>query len=324
MSLAERKFVDKANLPLELTPVRCCLCETDDSELLAIGEDFEYRTSPDRFVAMRCGSCGLVYLNPRPSENELARIYPATYGSFDFSESKFGFVYKVRRRLEAKRLLSWCRGLRDDARIIDIGCGDGFHLSLLRDYGKKNWALEGVDVDKRAAAMASEKGLTIHCDFLENLELPKASYDLVFLIQTIEHVGDPPKLLGEIYSLLRPGGKIVIVTDNTDTLDFRLFKGRYWGGYHFPRHWYLFDKKTMRLLAERVGLKVESLTTAVSPVNWVFSIRNSLTDKNAPTWLVERFSLKSTASLSLFTAFDMLNRIAGRGALLNAVLKRTE
>jgi len=289
---------------------------------LGVGEDFEYRTSPDTFVAMRCSFCGLVYLNPRPSENELARIYPATYGSFDFSESKFGFVYKMRRRFEARRLLSWCRDLPDDACIIDIGCGDGFHLGLLKDYGKKNWVLEGVEVDKRAASVAAEKGLKIHCDFLENLNLPKDSFDLAFLIQTIEHVANPPQLLRQIRSLLKPGGRLVIVTDNTDTLDFKLFKRRHWGGFHFPRHWNLFNKKTMRLLAERAGLKVESLTTAVSPVNWVYSIRNSLTDKNAPTWLVERFSLKSTVSLSVFTAFDMLNHIAGKGALLNAVLKR--
>ncbi len=300
----------------------CCLCETEDAETVGVGEDFEYRTSPDEFTAMRCFSCGLVYLSPRPAISEFERIYPSNYHAFEFSEKDFGFVYKVRQRLEARRLLNWCNDLPSNARIIDIGCGDGFHLELLRDFGKKMWTLEGVDADTRAVTVAEKKGLKVHYGLLENLALPKNAYDLAFLIQTIEHVADPPQLLRDIRSLLRPGGRICIVTDNTGSLDFKLAKKRYWGGYHFPRHWNLFDKKTMRLLAEKTELEVENLTTQVSPVNWVYSIRNRLEDNNAPGWLVKQFSLKSTVSLGIFTIFDMLHNFAGRGALLNAILKR--
>lgn len=316
--------VREVKTPLSLTRTSCCICQMSDGEPLAIGEDFEYRTSPDSFLAMQCNGCGLVYLNPRPSLSEFQRIYPANYHAFEFSPKEFGFVYKVRRRLEAKRVLGWCKGLSDEAKIIDIGCGDGFHLSLLKDYGKASWQLEGVDADERAASVAKKNGLDVHCGLLENLNLQPSSYDLAFLIQTIEHLADPPKLLSDVRSLLRPGGKVIIVTDNTDSFDFKIYKDRHWGGYHFPRHWYLFNKETMRLLAKKVDLEVESLTTAVSPVNWVYSIRNSLTDMNAPSWLLERFSLKSTMSLSFFTALDMFNQFIGRGALLNAILKRPE
>ncbi|MEO7508636.1 MAG: class I SAM-dependent methyltransferase [Pyrinomonadaceae bacterium] len=305
-----------------MVSVRCCLCDTDLDVPIGNGEDFEYRTSQDKFRAVRCPTCGLVFLNPRPSENEFGRIYPPNYHAFEFSEEEFGLVFKVRRRLEAKRLLGWCRGLPENGRILDIGCGDGFHLGLLKEFGPKTWRLEGVDADARATAVAKKNGLTVHCGVLEQLDLPKATYDLAFVIQTIEHVADPPKLLRDIRELLRPGGKVVIVTDNTGTLDFRWFKGRHWGGYHFPRHWNLFNQSTIRKLAGQVEFEVESLTTAVSPVNWVYSIRNYLSDKNAPAWMVERFSLRSTVSLSLFTAVDLLNRFAGHGALLNAVLKR--
>lgn len=271
---------------------------------------------------MRCRGCGLVYLNPRPALSEFERIYPANYHAFEFSEKEFGFVFQVRRRLEAKRLLGWCKDLPNDASIIDIGCGDGFHLELLRDFGNKSWTLEGVDADGRAAATAEKKNLKIHRGTLEALDLPRDSYDLALLIQTVEHVADPPELLRQICSLLRPGGRLVVVTDNTDSLDFKLFKNRHWGGYHFPRHWNLFNPATMRKLAAQTGFEVEKLTTQVSPVNWVYSIRNRLTDRQAPAWLVEQFSLKTPLSLGVFTIFDSLNQLVGRGALLNAVLKR--
>lgn len=307
---------------LSLVPVQCCLCERDDVEPLGVGEDFEYGTSAETFLAVHCRGCGLVYINPRPALDELARIYPSNYHAFEFNEAQFGFVYKVRRRLEARRVLAWCRGLADDARIIDVGCGDGFHLGLLRDFGKPTWTLEGVDSSERAAQAAVASGLTVHQGELEELSLPQASYDLALLIQTVEHVADPPALLRSIRRLLKPGGALVIVTDNTGTLDFKIFKGRHWGGYHFPRHWNLFNADTMRALAAKVEMEVASLKTIVSPVNWVYSVRNTLVDLGAPQVLINRFSLKSTGSLAAFTIFDTLNQLAGKGALLNAILRR--
>lgn len=307
---------------LTLEPVRCCICESDDAEPLAVGEDFEYRTSTDTFLAKRCRRCRLVYLDPRPSLDDLPRIYPANYHAFQFSEERFGLIYKVRRRLEARRLLAWCRGLADDARIIDVGCGDGFHLGLLREFGKPGWTLEGVDNSELAVEAAKQSGLTVHQGCVEQLGLPRDSYDMALLIQTIEHVDDPPRVLSAVQQLLRPGGRVVIITDNTDSLDFKLFKGRHWGGYHFPRHWNLFSPGTLRLLAEKVGLEVESLQTAVSPVNWVYSIRNTMVDMRAPQWLVNRFSLETTASLAVFTIFDTLHHLLGKGALIHATLRK--
>lgn len=308
--------------PLRLESSQCCLCESQNGEPIAVGQDYEFQVSPDQFLMMRCGTCGLVYLNPTPALSEFARIYPKNYHAFEFSAEQYGFVYYVRRRLEARRLLALCRGLRDDARILDVGSGDGFHLGVLRDYGKKTWTLEGVDTDERAVAIGNRSGLKIHHGSLESVGLPKESFDLVLLIQTVEHVVDPPELLRQIRSLLRPGGRLVLVTDNTGSLDFRFFKGCYWGGYHFPRHRYLFNSNTMRVLAAKAELDVEKLTTAISPVNWTYSIHNALVDFNAPQWLVNRFSLKATITLGFFTVFDTLHKLMGRGALLHAVLRR--
>jgi SAM-dependent methyltransferase len=307
---------------LVLHHVGCCVCGADEGVPVGVGEDFEYRTSPDSFLAMRCRHCGLVYLDPRPAPSELPRIYPPTYHAFDFSAERYGFVYRVRRALEARRAMQWCRGLPSDARILDVGCGDGFHLRLLRDFGPAGWSLEGVDASPRAVEAARRAGLTVHQGTVETVSLPEAQYDLVLLVATIEHVDDPPGVLRAVRRLLRPGGRVVIVTDNTDTLDFRLFHGRHWGGYHFPRHFNLFDRGTLGRLAHGVDLDVDSMSTVVSPVNWVYSIRNALVDWQAPSWLVERFSLRAPVALALFTAFDTLHQMAGRGALLRAILRR--
>lgn len=307
---------------MNLTFTKCCVCEIDDAEPNGVGADYEYRTGNDTFLAMQCNSCGLVYLNPRPEVSEFETIYPSDYHAFNFSEKDFGVVYKIRSRLEVKRLLSWCKDLPDNARILDVGCGDGFHLKLLREYGKKDWTLEGVDIDKRAVQAAENAGLKVYLGSVEKIDLPKDAYDLAFMIQTIEHLEKPCEILTAVKRILKPNGKLVIVTDNTDSIDFRFFKGGYWGGYHFPRHWNLFNQNSLAKLAEKVGFEIADLTTQISPVNWVYSIHNALVDWRAPRFFVNRFTLKSTVSLAAFTSLDIVLQKLGKGALLRAILRK--
>ena len=311
----------KAGLKLDF--VECCICGHAASKIIGCGEDYEYHTTEDTFCALQCHKCSLIYLNPRPSVSEFETIYPPNYHAFDFSIKKFGFAYRVRAKLEAKRALKRCDGLTDGARILDVGCGDGFHLKLLRKYGNKTWILEGIDFDKRAIKAISNSGIKVYVGTVEELNLPEENYDLVFLIQTIEHVEKPVKVLAAIYRLLKKAGKLVIVTDNTDSLDFKLFKRRYWGGYHFPRHWNLFNKKSLTLLAKKTKFEIEDITTIVSPVNWVYSIHNFLVRKKKPQWLIERFTLKSSFSLFFFTIVDFVLQKFGKGALLQATLRKS-
>ncbi|MGB4844897.1 MAG: class I SAM-dependent methyltransferase [Ferruginibacter sp.] len=310
------------NTDLNLTFVQCCICKNDTASAIGKGKDFEYHTSTDTFYAVQCSTCGLVYLNPRPDVSELETIYPSTYHAFNFSENDFGFVYKVRSRLEAGRLLKKCSNLPPDAKILDVGCGDGFHLGLLKQFGKKSWTLEGVDIDSKAVKRAIDAGLNVHLGTVEELDLPTNNYDLVFMIMTIEHVEQPDVVLQAVHKLLRPGGRVVIVTDNTDALDFKLFKKGHWGGYHFPRHWNLFNKRSFTQLAKNTDFNIDSLKTIISPVNWVYSIHNKLVDRNAPKWLINCFTLKSTVSLTAFTALDFVLQKFNKGALLQVTLQK--
>lgn len=302
----------------------CPLCAIEDAEPMGVGEDFEYRTCPDTFLAVRCRRCGIVYLNPRPAPSEMPRIYPDHYHAFEFQPEQFGFIYRVRRRLEANRLLQWCQGLPHDARILDVGCGDGFHLKLLQDYGPKSWTLEGVDTDDRAVSAARQAGVTIHAGQVEQLNLPPEAYDRIFMIMTIEHLNDPSIVLEAVHRLLKPGGRLIIVTDNTGSPDFGIFRGRHWGGYHFPRHTYLFHKSNLRQFVEKFRFQTVSVKTAMSPVNWVYSIRNWLDDWGAPRWLVRQFSLKSAPALALFTLWDLPLSWLGFGAILHGIFEKPQ
>ncbi len=106
------------------------------------------------------------------------------------------------------------------------------------------------------------------------------------------------------------------------TTRLSLFKSRHWGGYHFPRHFNLFNRRALASLAQKCGYEVDAIRTIVSPVNWTYSLRNALEDYGAPRWLIEQFSLKTPVTLGAFTLLDTVYQVFGRGALLQAVLRR--
>ena len=305
-------------------PARCCICGNAPSRTVARGRDFEYDTSRDEWRMDRCDSCGVSILNPRPSEDEFHRVYPPHYHAFQFNAKQFGFVYRVRRWLEARRLLALLREVPTDARILDVGCGDGFHLDLLREFGLPTWRLEGIDASERAVAHAKSRGLTVSLGTVADCAIPPNCVDAVILIMTVEHLSDPATTLAQIAKLLSPGGRLLVVTDNAKSIDTHLFGKRTWGGYHFPRHTYLFDKHSLAKLAVNAGFTTLRIRTIVSPVNWVYSIRNWLVDRRWPNWLVNQFSLTKPIPLAAFTILDNVLCLFNRGALLQGAFVKPQ
>ena len=302
---------------------KCCVCGQLDATPIATGEDFEYGSCMESFSALQCNRCSLVFLNPRPSKNDLDTIYPSNYHAYEFTSENYGMVHSLRRWLEARRLRHVCGDLKPGSRVLDIGCGDGFHLELLREIGHGAWHLEGLDANPRASDLAVRKGFAVQKGFLEDVALPKASFDLILLIATIEHVDDPRDFLERTRELLTRNGRVLIVTDNVSSLSFRLWRNRHWGGYHFPRHFNLFTRKTLTRLASLSGFEPDRCDTLTTPVNWVYSIRNFLQDVGAPKWVFEQFSLKTPLPLAVFTVWDYLLTCLGKGGLLRMTLKTT-
>ncbi|SRR5258708_3220697 len=96
--------------------------------------------------------------------------------------------------------------------VLDIGCGEGIMLELLRDAGK---VAIGVDIDPSKVAAAHSKGLeAIVARADEYLQDKKGEFDGVFLSHIIEHFDGPDavRLLYLCRKAMRPGGTIVVIT----------------------------------------------------------------------------------------------------------------
>jgi 2-polyprenyl-3-methyl-5-hydroxy-6-metoxy-1,4-benzoquinol methylase len=139
-----------------------------------------------------------------------------------------------------------------DGRLLDVGCGKGDFLARMRRQG---WNVEGLEVDPDAVDMArAEHGLTIHLGDLESRAFPGDSFDAITMNHVIEHIHDPVSLIRECRRVLRPGGRLVLVTPNVNSLAHWTFK-RDCSHLDPPRHLHLFSKGTLRECAARAGFR---------------------------------------------------------------------
>jgi len=292
--------------PLETEPGTCALCGHREGVVLARGWDFEYDTTRTEFTFHRC-PCGGAYLDPRPAASALARIYPSDYYAYDFAAKLGPLVARVKGSTERAKARAYAPYLRDGARVLDVGCGDGHLLALIRASVPHGLEIEGVDLSPEAAASAERRGIRVRIGRVEQLPLPADTYDLVIMNQLIEHVASPLDLLQTIVRILRPGGHLFLETPNLDSLDARAFRRRYWGGYHLPRHFHLFDSQTLPALVTLAGFQTVAVRPLVCPQFWIISLQNWLCAHRHRAFAKRWVSPFSPLWLVPFTAFEVLH-----------------
>jgi SAM-dependent methyltransferase len=283
--------------------VRCALCGTARADPVATGRDFEYDTCPNEFRFVRCSGCGHLYLSPRPRVADLGAIYPANY--YAFTHGGNPLVARLRRAWEGGKVRLY-RDLVGEGprRILDVGCGNGRFLALLRDFGCPEWQLVGIDLDAEAVEQCRARGFEAHVGRVEEFAPAGPGFDAVIMLQLIEHVEDPVAICRRVHALLRPGGCFVVETPNLAGIDYRLFRRSWWGHYHFPRHWNLFSTASLRRMLEGAGFAVERSDQLISTSAWTISLHNWLLDHGWPGPVVRFFHYQNPLLLGVFVALD--------------------
>lgn len=150
-------------------------------------------------------------------------------------------------------------------RVLEVGCGEGRTLEQLRDLG---WQVEGVDFDPGAVRSAATRGITVRLGTLADQHHPDASFDAVVHSHVLEHVPDPLPFLAECRRLLRPGGRLALVTPNADGLGHERF-GAAWRGLEPPRHLQVFTPASLGRAVATAGLRVIALDTSATYARFI-------------------------------------------------------
>jgi SAM-dependent methyltransferase len=147
-----------------------------------------------------------------------------------------------------------------EVRLLDVGCSSGALVAAAVNLG---FRAQGVEPAPSAAQAAQAAGLNVQQGLLEEIAYPNESFDAITLFEVIEHVREPLPLLKECYRILARGGLVVIGTGNTASWTARAMHAR-WEYLDISRHGghvSFFNPWSMTLLAQRAGLRAETIYT---------------------------------------------------------------
>lgn len=215
---------------------------------------------------LRCTACEFV------TADLSAPIDPATLYSeeyfrgaeyLDYAADEAFIKRTLQPRLDA--VLARQRG----GRLLEIGSAYGFFLDLAR----KHFEVVGFEVSAAAAAHAREQlGLDVRADFLAASPADiGAPVDATVMLDVIEHLEHPDRVIAHVAEVSRPGAALLITTGDIGSWVARR-RGRRWRLIHPPTHLHYFSRPTLSRLLERHGFRVRDVRSV--PV--VRSVRQTL------------------------------------------------
>ena len=200
----------------------------------------------DRFTYAECEACGFRQVVETLGAEEIDAFYESGYGTL---RHRMGQTVNAEVNTV---VLDRLGVLERPSRVLDVGCGYGFLLERLRNRGWQNPV--GVELsDYEAAYARDELGVDVRNSLAE---VDERGFDLLLALEVVEHILNPVAFLREIASTVRPGGTVVIGTDNFRSWPIQAM------GTAFPKwipheHISLFDAATLPILVEMAGLRLE-------------------------------------------------------------------
>jgi len=220
--------------------VVCNLCGTDESQVL-------FRVEGLNIV--ECERCGLVFVNPRLPQEVVNERYSGSYFEQDYIPKVTNYYLSNPNAYDS--LLADLEYYGKRGSLLDIGSGTG---DLLNAASAKGWDVLGVELSPYAAQYAKQRyGVDVLVGDLYSVELPKERFDVVTMVEVIEHLADPLAAIKKASGSLRPGGLLYLTTPNFHGIGVRLL-GADAAGIWPREHLYYFTPRTATKLIEVVGM----------------------------------------------------------------------
>ncbi len=220
------------------------------------------------FTLCQCSSCGLEFVNPRLSFDELAdKVYSDNYfpkrdGSNKPSPETAHYINR--------QLADFERMLGDRKKVLDIGCGNGAFLDFAREA---SWTIAGADI--KLSPDAHDLDCPLWEGRLQDIDFGGERFDMIRLNHVLEHTQDPLQELQICRELLTPNGILYLSVPNITGISPRLkslqsrlhLKSHRWRHYAAMHHLFFFSPDTLRSVVERAGFRVLNWNTPVQKKN---------------------------------------------------------
>ncbi len=186
----------------------------------------------EQTTVFKCSFCGLSYLDPCLDSASMATAYESSETLKELNPFHEGYYEYGDLNQDSKTLQDFKKSLEllekhlpsPKKKILEVGFGNGLFLALARSRG---WEVEGIDTSERNVDLAREKfSLNLQCGFFEAMKTDQ-KFDAVAMLDVIEHIERPPLFLQKAYTLLNPGGLLLLSTPNEASFLHGLSRGLY-------------------------------------------------------------------------------------------------
>jgi SAM-dependent methyltransferase len=258
--------------------IPCALCGSSESEFLFNAKDRLHGISGS-FTYVKCINCGLVYMNPQISLEDLKAFYPNDYEPHKSHLDKPGKSEKMSKsRLRRSLPKFLLQKLNENSRVLDVGCGNGKFLNEIKSiFGCKVY---GLDISEQAAKTAKDNyAIEVFMGVVTAAPFPPDYFDVITAWQYMEHVHNPLESLQMFYRLLKPDGLCAISSPNFDSFNAKIFKER-WFGLECPRHLYIYTPETINKLLRKAGFLLIAISYDKASKNLIKSLQYYFYDNN--------------------------------------------
>lgn len=187
---------------------KCPICQSNNVSSLDFGG---YRYQGKEFDLVKCFDCRLMFLSPMPDEAFLTQLYQEEeyfekdYGggvNVNYKESYFFNLKKY------KEIINRIKKYKKDGYLLEIGCAGGYFLKTAQEAGFK---VEGIEVSSHLADFGrKELKLDIKTGKIEDFDLPKNFYDVIYLGDVLEHIYSINDFMQKVNRILKPDGLLYI------------------------------------------------------------------------------------------------------------------
>lgn len=172
---------------------------------------------------VQCQDCGFMFVNPLPTEDEIARLYADDlfYHNEQEDRVEFDMEPEVRQWEEPRYMKQLAKVVRyvSSGKMIDIGCGCGV---MLRTAQKLGWNVHGLELSKACVELCRDKWhLNVQHGSILQVKYPEESFELVVIDNVFEHLISPECVLEKVRMILKPKGILLISVPNILGFSFR-------------------------------------------------------------------------------------------------------
>ncbi|MEX0737330.1 MAG: class I SAM-dependent methyltransferase [Bacteroidota bacterium] len=262
----------------------CPLCTNNRSTDFPIFYTFHRRD----FQAKQCTSCSFVYLDPRPTGEELALLYSDEYFLHDGTDcgAHSATDYEtaaIKGSVKFPEILGAIQKFKPSGDFFEIGCGMGYFLEYVRGKG---YHVSGIEYSAMGTKLCRERfGLDVRQSSFEELPPDPGRFDVVFMGDVLEHLIDPRAMLEKARRMLKPSGIVAVevpsmfnsIVGRLAVRGYRLLRTRKKMPMP-PYHVNEFTPITLRAMFKQAGFRDSVILQRIkSP--WSITLRGNLFEK---------------------------------------------